>query len=160
MNKVILMGRLTRDPEIRYGGTDSQMAIASFSMAVDRRMKRAGDSVDADFFNCTSFGKQAEFVERYLKKGTKVVLTGRIQNNNYTNREGQKVYSVQIIAEEIEFAESKNASANAGNGGGYDASYNNNGYNQQNRPNPSHAAFDGGFMNIPDGVDDEELPFH
>ena len=109
MNKVILMGRLTRDPEIRYGGQDNQMAIARFSLAVDRRFKRAGDSADADFFNCTAFGKQAEFVERYLKQGTKILLSGRVQNDNYTNKEGQKVYSVQIIAEELEFAESKNA---------------------------------------------------
>ena len=90
MNKVILMGRLTRDPEIRYGGQDNQMAIARFSLAVDRRFKRAGDSADADFFNCTAFGKQAEFVERYLKQGTKILLSGRVQNDNYTNKEGQK----------------------------------------------------------------------
>ncbi|MEI3240288.1 MAG: single-stranded DNA-binding protein [Lachnospiraceae bacterium] len=152
MNKVILMGRLTRDPEIRYGGQDNQMAIARFSLAVDRRFKRAGDSADADFFNCTAFGKQAEFVERYLKQGTKILLGGRVQNDNYTNKEGQKVYSVQIIAEELEFAESKNASANNQNmGGGYAA--------PAGRPSPAAAVGDG-FMNIPDGVDDVDLPFN
>lgn len=151
MNKVILMGRLTRDPEIRYGNADSSMAIARFSLAVDRRFKRAGDSVEADFFNCTAFGKQAEFVEKYLKQGTKILLSGRVQNDNYTNKEGQKVYSVQIIAEELEFAESKNASSGGNMGGGA--------YVPQERPNPS-AAIGDGFMNIPDGVEDEELPFN
>ena len=107
MNKVIMIGRLTRDPEV--SSSASGTAFARFSIAVDRRFKREGEP-DADFFNCTSFGKQAEFVERYLKKGTKVVVTGRIQNDNYTNKEGQKVYSVRIMVEEIEFAESKNAS--------------------------------------------------
>jgi len=151
MNKVILMGRLTRDPEIRYSNADSSMAIARFSLAVDRRFKRAGDSVEADFFNCTAFGKQAEFVEKYLKQGTKILLSGRVQNDNYTNKEGQKVYSVQIIVEEIEFAESKNASSGGNMGGGA--------YVPQERPNPS-AAIGDGFMNIPDGVEDEELPFN
>ena len=107
MNKVILMGRLTRDPEMRYS---QDMAIARFSLAVDRRFKKQGDTVTADFFNCTAFGKQGEFVEKYLKQGTKVLVTGRIQNDNYTNKDGQKVYSVQVIVEEIEFAESKNTS--------------------------------------------------
>ncbi|MCR5791962.1 MAG: single-stranded DNA-binding protein [Lachnospiraceae bacterium] len=146
MNKAILMGRLTRDPEIRYSQGESSTAIARFSLAVDRRFKRAGDA-EADFFNCTAFGRQAEFVEKYLKQGTKILLTGRIQNDNYTNKNGEKVYSVQIIAEEIEFAESKNAAAN-NNAGGFDTPA---------RPEPSQAAGDD-FMNIPDGID-EELPF-
>lgn len=145
MNKVVLMGRLTRDPEIRYSQGENSLAIARFSLAVDRRFKRQGDT-ETDFFNCTAFGKQAEFVERYLKQGTKMLIIGRIQNDNYTNKEGQKVYSVQIIVEEMEFAESKNASANTGN------------YQQDSRPMPSQAAGDG-FMNIPDGID-EELPFN
>lgn len=148
MNKVILMGRLTRDPEIRYGGNDNQMCIARFSLAVDRRFKSSGDSVDADFFNCTAFKKQGEFVERYLKQGTKILLSGRIQNDNYTNRDGQKVYSVQIMVEEIEFAESKNAASGNTTAGEYAP---------QGRPAP---AIGDGFMNIPDGVDDEELPFN
>ena len=152
MNKVILMGRLTRDPDIRYSNnSNGQMAIARFSLAVDRRFKRAGDSVDADFFNCTAFGKQAEFVERYLKQGTKILMSGRIQNDNYTNKEGQKVYSVQVIAEEIESAESKNASA--ANAGGYNA--------PAGRPAPSQAgAVSDGFLDIPDGVGGQDLPFY
>ena len=113
MNKVILMGRLTRDPEVRYSqGTNSRgesTAIARYSLAVDRRFKRDGEP-DADFFNCTCFGRQAEFAEKYLRKGTKILITGRIQNDNYTNREGQMVYSVQVMVDEQEFAESKNAS--------------------------------------------------
>ncbi len=145
MNKVILMGRLTRDPEVRYSQGASQTAIARFSLAVDRRWKREGEP-DADFFNCTAFGRQAEFVEKYLRQGTKVVVTGRIQNDNYTNKEGQKVYSVQIIVEEIEFAESKNASAGTAS------------YQADSRPSPSQAAGDG-FMSIPEGAE-EELPFN
>ncbi|MCI9073656.1 MAG: single-stranded DNA-binding protein [Lachnospiraceae bacterium] len=153
MNKVILMGRLTRDPEVRYSQGASQTAVARFSIAVDRRFKREGEP-DADFFNCTAFGKQAEFVERYLRKGVKVVVCGRIQNDNYTNKEGQMVYSVRVMVDEIEFAESKNASANNGDGG-----YNGGGYmgGGNNAPAPSGAG--DGFMNIPDGID-EELPFN
>lgn len=150
MNKLILMGRLTRDPEVRYSQGESSLAIARFSLAVDRRFKRAGEP-DADFFNCTAFGKQAEFVERYLKQGTKILLTGRVQNDNYTNKEGQKVYSVQVIAEEIEFAESKNASAANQAAGGFQPA-------MPMQPEPSQAVGDG-FMNIPDGID-EELPFN
>ena len=106
MNKIILLARLTRDPEVRYSQGENSMAIASFSVATNRKFKRDGEP-DADFFNCTAFGKQAEFVEKYLKKGTKILLSGRVQNDNYTNKEGQKVYSIQIMVEEIEFAESK-----------------------------------------------------
>ena len=146
MNKAILMGRLTRDPEVRYSQSDSSMAIARFSLAVDRRYKKQGDEVTADFFNCTAFGKQGEFVEKYLKKGTKVVVTGRIQNDNYTNKDGQKVYSVQIMVEEIEFAESKASSqSNAGNDGSAQP--------QMGAPDAD------GFMNIPDGIDNS-LPFN
>ena len=147
MNKVILMGRLTRDPEVRYSQGDSQMAIARFSLAVDRRFKRQGDTVTADFFNCTAFGKQGEFVEKYLKQGTKIVVTGRIQNDNYTNKEGQKVYSVQIIVEEIEFAESKNA---VGGGNSFQSAPAG-GSQEPMMP-------EDGFMNIPDGIDNT-LPF-
>lgn len=157
MNKVILMGRLTRDPEVRYSQGASATAVARFSIAVDRRFKREGEP-DADFFNCTCFGKQAEFAEKYLRKGTKIVTAGRIQNDNYTNKDGQMVYSVRVMVDEIEFAESKNASA--GSEGGYTSGNNyNNGYsnNNYNRPAPSGAG--DGFMNIPDGID-EELPFN
>ena len=97
MNKVILMGRLTRDPEIRYGGADNQTAIARFSLAVDRRFRRSGDSVEADFFDCSAFGKLAEFVERYLKQGTKVVLTGRIENNLVVHFPGSEDLIGQIV---------------------------------------------------------------
>ena len=124
------------------------MAIARFSIAVDRRFKREGEP-DADFFNCSAFGKQAEFVERYLKQGTKMVVVGRIQNDNYTNKDGQKVYSVQIMVDELEFAESKNASAGSGDGAFAQPAA---------RPTPGAAANDG-FMNVPEGID-EELPFN
>ncbi len=146
MNKVILMGRLTRDPEIRYSQGANSLAIARYSLAVNRSFKRDGEP-DADFFNCTAFGRNAEFAEKYLKQGTRILISGRIQQDNYTNKEGQKVYSVQIIVDEQEFAESKNASG--GESGGYQPSA---------RPTPSAAVGDG-FMNIPDGID-EELPFN
>lgn len=113
MNKVILMGRLTRDPEV--SSSTSGSTFARYSIAVDRKFKKEGEP-DADFFNCTSFGKQAEFVERYLKKGTKIVVSGRLQNNNYTNKDGQKVYDVRIMCEEVEFAESKNSSESSNSG--------------------------------------------
>ena len=150
MNKLILMGRLTRDPEIRYSQGSNPMAIARFSLAVDRRFKRAGDSTEADFFNCTAFGKQAEFAERYLKQGTKILLGGRIENNNYTNKEGQKVFSVQVITEEIEFAESKKAAA----GGTAEDD------DQWRERYHGPSADPDGFINVPDGVEDEELPFN
>lgn len=158
MNKAILMGRLTRDPEVRYSQGASQTSVARFSIAVDRRFKREGEP-DADFFNCTAFGKQAEFVERYLHKGTKIVVCGRIQNDNYTNKDGQMVYSVRVMVDEIEFAESKNASGgNAGGGYNNAGGYGNGGYAGGNSaPAPSGAG--DGFMNIPDGID-EELPFN
>ena len=146
MNKVILMGRLTRDPEVRYGAANNT-AIARFSIAVDRRFKREGQPT-ADFFNCTAFGKTGEFVEKYLKKGTKVVLDGELQNDNYTNKEGQTVYGMQIIVNSLEFAESKAASEN------------NAGFVAQavpDAPAPTAEA-GGGFMNIPD-VAEDELPF-
>ena len=145
MNKVILMGRLTRDPEVRYGQGANQTAIGRFSIAVDRRFKREGQP-EADFFNCTAFGKTGEFVEKYLKKGTKVVVVGSVQNDNYTDKNGNKVYSTQIMVDEVEFAESKNASNGAGGAqftGGQNAQ-------------PAQAG--DGFMNIPDGIE-EELPF-
>ena len=147
MNKVMLMGRLTRDPEVRYSQGENASANASFSLAVDRRFKRQGDEQTADFIRCVTFGKTAEFAEKYLKKGTKVVAIGRIQTGSYTNKDGQRVYTTDVIVEELEFAESKGAQSGAGDFGGADSG----------RPSPADAAVDG-FMNIPDGID-EELPF-
>ena len=145
MNKVILMGRLTRDPDVRY--SDQSSAVARFTLAVDRRFKRDGDQQTADFISCVAFGKTGEFIERYCHQGTKLVVEGRIQTGSYTNRDGNKVYTTDVVAENVEFAESKAAAAN--NEGGYQAA----------RPKPSSAAGDG-FMNIPDGVEDEGLPFN
>ena len=142
MNKVILMGRLTRDPEVRYGAGENSTAVARYTIAVDRRFKRDGEQ-NADFIGCVAFGRNAEFAEKYLRQGTKIVLTGRIQTGSYTNRDGQKVYTTDIVVEEQEFAENKAA----GNGG------------QNNYSKPSAATSDtDGFMTIPDGIDDE-LPF-
>ena len=147
MNKVILMGRLTRDAEVRYSQGDSQSAVARFTLAVDRRFKRENDPQTADFINCVAFGKTAEFLERFGRKGTKFAIEGRIQTGSYTNKDGQKVYTTDVVVEEQEFAESKAASNE--NAGFVPA---------DNRPSPSAAAGDG-FMNIPDGID-EELPFN
>ena len=110
MNKVILMGRLTKDPEVRYTQGDSSMAIANYSVAVDRKGKDAG----TDFINIVAFGKNGEFAEKYLHKGTKILVTGRIQTGSYTNKDGQKVYTTDVIAEEQEFCESKKAEDNNG----------------------------------------------
>ncbi|MDY6324345.1 MAG: single-stranded DNA-binding protein [Catonella sp.] len=153
MNKVIMMGRLTRDPEVRYSSGENSMAIAKFSIAVDRRNRRqqTDDQPTADFFNCTAFGKQGEFVEKYLKKGTKILLTGRVQNDNYTNKNGEKVYSVQIIVEELEFAESKAASAQGG------STYAQQGQGDDGIPFSGTESQEG-FMNIPNAIK-EELPF-
>ena len=145
MNKVILMGRLTRDAEVRYSQGDASTAVARFTLAVDRRFRRDGDDQSADFINCVAFGKTGEFMERFGRKGTKFVLEGRIQTGSYTNRDGQRVYTTDVVAENVEFAESK-------------ASSDNSGYVPASRPSPSGAAGDG-FMNIPDGID-EELPFN
>ena len=145
MNKVILMGRLTRDPEVRYSQGEQATAIARYTLAVDRRFKRDGDQT-ADFIGCVAFGKLGEFAEKYLRKGTKVVVTGRIQTGSYTNKDGQKVYTTDVVVEECEFAESKNAAGDIS------------GFTPSDSPSPSSAAGDG-FMNIPDGID-EELPFN
>ena len=154
MNKVILMGRLTRDPDVRYSQGENSMAIARYTLAVDRRGRRdnSQDGQTADFINCVAFGRTGEFAEKYLRKGTKICVTGRIQTGSYTNKDGQKVYTTDVVVEEHEFAESKNsASGNGGFSGGAPA-----------------APFDGGnssqdsgdeFINIPDGID-EELPFN
>lgn len=150
MNKLFLMGRLTRDPEIRYGQGENQVAVARFSLAVDRRFKRAGDTASADFFNCTAFGKQAEFAERYLKQGSKILLAGRVQNDHYTNRDGQKVFSVQVIAEEMEFAESKRGTSET-TGVAED--------DDRRRTQHQGARDPDGFADV-DRVEDEELPWN
>lgn len=145
MNKVILMGRLTRDPEVRYSQGENPLAIARYTLAVDRRFRRDGEQ-SADFIQCVAFGRQAEHAERYYRQGLKVVVSGRIQTGSYTNRDGVKVYTTEVVVEEQEFAESKASSdANAG------------GFQSAPAPAPSAPAGDG-FMNIPDGID-EELPF-
>lgn len=141
MNKVILMGRLTRDPAVNYTQTASgSSAIARYTLAVDRRFRRDSEQ-SADFINCVSFGKTAEFAEKYLRQGTKIVVVGRIQTGSYTNKDGQKVYTTDIIVEECEFAESKNSLQQ-----------------NQSKPQPAPENADG-FMNIPDGID-SELPFN
>ncbi len=150
MNKVILMGRLTRDPEVRYSQGDANTAIARYSLAVDRRFRRDGDEQTADFINCVAFGRSAEFAEKYLHKGTKMCVEGRIQTGSYTNKDGQKVYTTEVVVENQEFAESKNASGSEGGfSGGYSAP----------QSAPAAAPANDGFMNIPDGID-EELPFN
>ena len=148
MNKVILMGRLTRDPDIRYSQGENAMAVARYTLAVDRRVRRDAGSNEqtADFISCVAFAKNAEFAERYLHQGTKLVVEGRIQTGSYTNKDGQKVYTTEVVVENCEFAESKGS---ASEGGSYVSS----------RPEPVNAAGDG-FMNIPDGVEDEGLPFN
>ena len=146
MNKVILMGRLTRDPEVRYSAGENALAIARYTLAVDRRFRRDGEA-SADFISCVSFGRTAEFAEKYFHQGLKVVVTGRIQTGSYTNRDGNKVYTTDVVVEDQEFAESKAASQ--ANGNNYTPA----------RPEPSAASGDG-FMNIPDGVEDEGLPFN
>ena len=140
MNKVQLVGRLTRDPEIRYSQGENATATARFSVAVNRRFKNAEGNYDADFINCVAFGKSAEFVEKYFKKGMAIGLTGRIQTGSYTNKDGQKVYTTDVVVEEQEFAESKGNGSTEGN---QTASANKN----------------TDFMNIPDDIS-EELPFN
>lgn len=148
MNKAILMGRLTRDPEVRYTQGQDPMAVARYTLAVDRRGKE-----EADFISCVAFRKAAEFAEKYLKKGTKILVAGRIQTGSYTNREGRKIYTTDIIVEEQEFAESKAAGQNKDQEGNKPSSQSN--AQEGNRPTSYD---DDGFMNIPDGID-EELPF-
>ena len=140
------MGRLTRDPEVRYSQGENPLAIARFTLAADRRFKRDGEQ-SADFISCVAFGKQAEHAERYYRQGIKIVVCGRIQTGSYTNRDGVKVYTTEVVVEEQEFAESKAASdAHAG------------GFQSAPQQAPAAPAGDG-FMNIPDGID-EELPFN
>ena len=146
MNKVILMGRLCADPEVRYAQNQNQTAIARYRLAVDRRFHRDGDAT-ADFISCVAFGKAAEFAEKYLRQGTKIAITGRIQTGSYVNKDGQKVYTTDVVVEEQEFAESKSASA--GNGGAAPQTADPDGF----------MSLPDGFMSLPDGID-EELPFN
>ena len=157
MNKVILMGRLTRDPEVRYSQGERSMAIARYTLAVDRRGRRSQDGDQgqtADFINIVAFDRAGEFAEKYFRQGMRVLVSGRIQTGSYINKDGQKVYTTDVIVEDQEFADSKNSSSDGSYGGGRSQSY-----QQVTRPAPSSAIGDG-FMNIPDGVEDEGLPFN
>lgn len=142
MNKVVLMGRLVREPEVRYSQGEKAMAIARYTLAVDRKFKRDGEP-EADFIPCIAFGKLAEFSEKYLTKGVKIAVTGRIQTGSYVNKEGNRIYTTDVIVEEQEFCESKKA----------------NGENNQSEPSPYGNAPTDGFINVPDGIEDE-LPFN
>ena len=136
MNKTILMGRLTRDPEVRYAANDSGMAIVRYTLAVDRR-RTGNNGQSADFINCVAFGKTGEFAEKYFRKGTKILISGRIQTGSYTNKDGNKVYTTEVVVEEQEFAESKKS---------------------QGYPEPGNASADG-FTDIPTGLTGNDLPF-
>ena len=148
MNRVILMGRLTRDPEVRYSTGENSMAIARYTLAVDRRGRRGADGngqeQTADFIPCVAFGRSGEFAEKYFRQGQRVLVSGRIQTGSYVNKDGQRVYTTEVIIDDQEFADSKNDNS----GGQYSS-----------RPAPQEAVTDG-FMNIPDGVEDEGLPFN
>lgn len=137
MNKAILMGRLTKDPDVRYTQGDNTMAVARYTLAVDRRQRKDAGQQTADFISCVAFGKSAEFAEKYLHKGTKVAITGRIQTGSYTNRDGQKIYTTDVVIEDQEFAESKNSNTQA----------------EAAKPVGND------FMSIPDGIN-EDLPFN
>ena len=154
MNKVILMGRLTRDPEVRYSQGENAMAIARYTLAVDRRFNRNNDDQTADFIGCVAFGRAGEFAEKYLHKGTKIAVTGRIQTGSYTNKDGVKVYTTEVVVEEQEFAESKNSSSSNNSEGNYGGGFT----GGSSQPAAPMGAGDG-FMNIPDGIE-EELPFN
>lgn len=149
MNRAILMGRLTRDPEVRYSQGERPMAIAKYTLAVDRRRRRDqdnnSDQQTADFINCVAFGRSGEFAEKYFRQGLRVLVSGRIQTGSYVNKDGQKVYTTDIIIEEQEFADSKKSDGGNNNSGSY--------YRDA-------AASSDGFMNIPDGIDDDGLPFN
>ena len=169
MNKVVLMGRLTRDPEVRYTQGENSMCIARYTLAVDRRFSRNNnnDGQTADFIPCVAFGKTGEFAEKYFRKGIKIAVSGRIQTGSYTNRDGVKVYTTEVIVEDQEFAESRNASQQGGGssysggnsyGGGSSYGGGNNSYGGGQSGSAQSSGSIDGFMNIPDGID-EELPF-
>lgn len=150
MNKVHLLGRLTKEPDIRYSQGEKQMAIARFNLAVNRKVKNSNGQNEADFISCVAFDRQAEFVEKYLHQGTKIAMTGRIQTGSYTKNDGTKVYTTDVVVEEMEFAESKASAAN--NNGNQTNTQQNSYSNRQQTSNDS-------WMNIPDGVEDDDLPF-
>ena len=153
------MGRLTRDPEVRYSQGERSMAIARYTLAVDRRGRRSdnGEQQTADFINCVAFDRAAEFAEKYFHRGMRVLISGRIQTGSYTNRDGQKVYTTDIIIEDQEFADSKDSGSGNSAGSGYTGG----GYQQaSSRPAQNSNPIGDGFMNIPDGVEDEGLPFN
>ena len=133
MNKVILMGRLTRDPDVRYSTGDNAITVARYTLAVERRHRTNDGEQTADFISCVAFGKSAEFVEKYLKQGIKIVISGRIQTGSYVNKDGNKVYTTEVVVEDHEFAESKSSK--------------------------SEPVDKDGFINVPDGVENEGLPF-
>lgn len=145
MNKVMLVGRLVRDPEVRYSQGERAMAIARYTLAVDRKFKRDNEST-ADFIPCIAFGKLGEFAEKYLKQGTKLIVTGRIQTGSYTNKDGNKVYTTDVVVEEQEFAESKKTQQEEGN-------------SNNSQSSPYGSVGNDGFIQVPDGIA-EELPFN
>lgn len=152
MNYVVLMGRLIQDPELRYSQGEEPIAVASYVLAVDRRGRKEGQGQTADFLRCIVFGRGAEFADKYFQKGQRVLISGRIQTGSYTNREGQKVYTTDIVVDNQEFADSKGA------GGEGNVNYQTG--NPQGSGKENGGASDEGFMNIPDGVEDEGLPFN
>lgn len=161
MNSVVLMGRLTRDPDVRYSQGDNSMAIARYTLAVDRRRGRSNgqnDQPTADFISCVAFGKPAEFAEKYFHKGIKICIRGRIQTGSYTNKDGVKVYTTEVVAEDQEFAESKNAQSEGPDYSSYAVAGRSSGSAAPAKKEAPSGAVDG-FMNIPEGID-EELPFN
>ena len=153
MNKAILIGRIVRDPEVRYTQGDKPMCIARYTLAVDRRFKRQGDAT-ADFIPCVCFGKTAEFIEKYAKKGTKLAVSGRITTGSYTNRDGQKVYTTEVTVEEQDFAESKAAASQ-----NTEQTTQHTSTQQTTQPNTQTGAGIDNYMNIPDGIDSDDMPF-
>lgn len=157
MNRVILMGRLVRDPEIRYSQGDNSLAIARYTLAVDRRGRRSqGDNNQptADFIRCVAFGQRAEFAEKYMHQGMRMLVSGSIQTGSYQNKDGQTVYTTDIIVDDQEFADSKGQQGGGGSFGGNNNSFGGSGFGS------GGSSIGDGFMNIPDGVEDEGLPFN
>ena len=149
MNRVILMGRLTRDPQVRYTNGERTMAIARYTLAVERRGRKQENEANADFIPCVAFDRAGEFAEKYFRQGMRVLVSGRLQTGSYVNKEGQKVYTTEVLLDDQEFADGKGAGVGSSQATGQ----------PQQRPNPSNAIGDG-FVNIPDGVEDEGLPFN